>query len=83
MGGEVDNPRWKGLWQGKQVYRDGDVAIAVLKGNANPQSNNAAWEVDGLSGATLTSRGVSNLVQFWLGNEGFEPYLQNLRQGDA
>ncbi len=83
LGGEVDNPRWKGLWQGKQVYRDGDVAIAVLKGNANPQSNNAAWEVDGLSGATLTSRGVSNLVQFWLGNEGFEPYLLNLRQGDA
>lgn len=83
LGGEVDNPRWKDLWRGKQVYRDGEVAIAVLKGNANPQSPSAAWEIDGLSGATLTSRGVSNLVQFWLGDDGFEPYLENLRRGDA
>ena len=83
LGGEVDNPRWKGLWQGKQVYRDGDVAIAVLKGNANPQSNNAAWEVDGLSGATITSNGVTYLIQFWLGADGFGPFIKNFKKGQA
>jgi Na+-transporting NADH:ubiquinone oxidoreductase subunit C len=83
LGGEVDNPRWKNLWKGKQVYRQGSVAISVKKGTVDPQAADADWEVDGLSGATLTSRGVSNLVQYWLGDRGFESYLQNLREGDA
>lgn len=83
LGGEVDNPRWKALWEGKQAYRDGDVAISVIKGNVNPNSPNADWQVDGLSGATLTSKGVNNLVQFWLGDNGFAPYLDNLRKGEA
>ena len=83
LGGEVDNPRWKNIWKGKQVYREGAVAINVKKGTVDPQAASADWEVDGLSGATLTSRGVSNLVQYWLGDRGFESYLQNLREGDA
>ena len=83
LGGEVDNPRWKNLWKGKQVYRDGAVAISVVKGSVDQGSDAANWQVDGLSGATLTSRGVSNLVQYWLGEDGFEPYLRNLREGDA
>ena len=83
LGGEVDNPRWKGTWPGKQVYRDGEVAIALIKGSVDPGSADAAWQVDGLAGATLTARGVTNLVQFWLGKNGFEPFLNNLQSGEA
>ncbi|MEM1111087.1 MAG: Na(+)-translocating NADH-quinone reductase subunit C [Pseudomonadota bacterium] len=83
LGGEVDNPRWKSLWPGKQVYRDGEVALGLVKGAVDSSSPNASWEVDGLSGATLTARGVTNLVQFWLGDEGFAPFLDNLRKGEA
>ena len=83
LGGEVDNPRWKALWPGKKVYRDGDVAIRLMKGAVDPQSDAADWRVDGLSGATLTSRGVSNLLAFWMGDKGFAPFLNNLRNGDA
>ena len=83
LGGEVDNPRWKGLWPGKEVYRDGDVEISLIKGSVDPSSADAPWEVDGLAGATLTSRGVTNLVHFWLGENGFEPFLNNLRAGEA
>lgn len=83
LGGEVDNPRWKGVWPGKQVYRDGDVALGLIKGTVDPASNNAPWQVDGLAGATLTARGVTNLVQFWLGENGFEPFLKNLNAGEA
>lgn len=83
LGGEVDNPRWKGFWPGKQVYRDGDVEIALAKGAVDPASTDAPWRVDGLSGATLTSRGVTNLVQFWLGEDGFKPFLANLKAGEA
>ena len=83
LGGEIDNPRWKALWPGKQVYRDGEVELQLLKGTVNPASDDADWEVDGLSGATLTSRGVSNLISFWLGDDGFAPFLENLRNGEA
>ena len=83
LGGEVDNPRWKAFWPGKQVYRDGEVQIGLIKGSVDPTSANAPWEVDGLAGATLTSRGVTNLVHFWLGENGFEPFLNNLRAGEA
>jgi Na+-transporting NADH:ubiquinone oxidoreductase subunit C len=83
LGGEVDNPRWKAMWPGKQVYREGEVAVGLVKGTVDPASSNADWQVDGLAGATLTSRGVSNLLHFWLGENGFEPFLTNLQAGEA
>ena len=83
LGGEVDNPRWKAFWPGKQVYRDGEVEIGLIKGNVDPSSPNAPWQIDGLAGATLTARGVTNLVQFWLGENGFQPFLNNLKSGEA
>ncbi|MBP6700683.1 MAG: Na(+)-translocating NADH-quinone reductase subunit C [Halioglobus sp.] len=83
LGGEVDNPRWMAFWPGKEVYRDGDVAVSLIKGAVDPTSANAPWQVDGLAGATLTSRGVTNLLHFWLGENGFQPFLNNLRSGEA
>ncbi|MBD2859099.1 Na(+)-translocating NADH-quinone reductase subunit C [Spongiibacter sp. KMU-158] len=83
LGGEVDNPNWKALWPGKEVYRDGEVAIEMVKGNVTEATPHAINKVDGLSGATLTSRGVSNLVQFWMGKMGYESFLDNLRAGEA
>lgn len=83
LGGEVDNPRWKAFWPGKQVYRGGKVEIGLIKGSVDPASANAAWQVDGLAGATLTSRGVTHLLHFWLGENGFQPFLDNLLAGEA
>lgn len=83
LGGEVDNPIWKAKWAGKEVYRDDDVAISIIKGTVDPQSSNAKYQVDGLSGATLTSRGVHNMLHFWLGDDGYKPFLTNLKNGEA
>ena len=84
LGGEVDNPRWRGLWVGKEVFDDeGNVDINVIKGTVDPLSAGARHKVDGLAGATLTSRGVDNLVKFWLGDNGFGPFLNNLKKGEA
>lgn len=79
LGGEVDNPAWKAIWQGKSLYRDGKVALTVVKGSVMPGSANFDYEIDGLSGATLTSRGVHNLVAYWMGDQGFGPILKDLR----
>ena len=84
LGGEVDNPNWKSIWVGKKAYdQDGDVALSVIKGSVDQSTPNAEHKVDGLSGATLTSKGVDNLVEFWLGGEGYGPFLKNLKAGEA
>ncbi len=75
LGGEVDNPRWKALWPGRLAFDDrGNPAISVKKGAAGSVEEDP-YRVDGLSGATITSRGVTALVRFWLGDNGFGPYL--------
>jgi Na+-transporting NADH:ubiquinone oxidoreductase subunit C len=34
LGGEIDNPKWKSIWKGKEVYSDsGDILISVIKGS--------------------------------------------------
>jgi Na+-transporting NADH:ubiquinone oxidoreductase subunit C len=79
LGGEVDNTRWKALWPGRKAFdKDWNPAITVIKGQAGPPEQDP-YKVDGLSGATITARGVGNLVQFWLGQEGFGPYLTKFR----
>ena len=82
LGGEVDNPKWKAQWPGKKILNEtGNMAIEVTKGG---QADVASpYQVDGLSGATLTTRGVDNLVQFWLGDNGFKPFLDQLKTGGA
>ena len=80
LGGEVDNPKWQDLWQGRQAFGvDGRPKIEVIKGHAGPAEADP-YKIDGLSGATITSRGVSHFVQFWLGEHGFGPYLKTLRE---
>ncbi len=80
LGGEVDNPKWKTQWQGKQIWRgdvdDSTLAIGVAKGMPTP--DNAAYMVDGLSGASITSRGVENMMKYWFSSDAFGPYLKKL-----
>ncbi len=84
LGGEVDNPKWRSQWQGKELFNDdGKLAIQVVKGGVDPQSPRADHQVDALAGATLTSNGVNNLLHFWLGENGFGPFIANLRAGEA
>jgi len=80
LGGEVDNPKWKARWIGRKAYdEDWNVKISVVKAAAGPVEADP-YQVDGLSGATITSRGVSHLVQFWLGENGFGPFLRQFRE---
>ncbi|MGP9544155.1 Na(+)-translocating NADH-quinone reductase subunit C [Psychrobacter sp. AOP7-B1-25] len=76
LGARIEEPEWRAKWSGIESYdENGNVATGVTKAG-NPKEN---W-VDGISGATLTSRGVSNMIQFWLGEQGYKPYLDTLRE---
>jgi Na+-transporting NADH:ubiquinone oxidoreductase subunit C len=80
LGGEIQNPKWVAQFVGKKMVDDaGMPAIKLLKpGNAAPDS---LTDVDGLSGATITSNGVANTFEFWSGAKGFAPFLAKVRQG--
>ena len=84
LGAEIDNPKWKSLWKGKKIYKDnGEVSLKVIKGSVLNNSINYNYEVDGLSGATLTCNGVSNLIAYWMGNDGYLNFIQKLKEIDV
>lgn len=82
LGGEVDNQKWKDLWKnGKKAFdAEGNVQIEVIKGVVGANTKEPEHKVDGLSGATFTSNGVTNMLRYWLGPDGFGPYLDRLRR---
>ncbi len=83
LGGEVDNPKWKDLWPGRKIFDDkGAPALAVIKGRAGDPKTDP-YHIDGLSGATITSNGVTNTIKFWFGENGFGPYLKNFAKTNA
>lgn len=81
LGGEVNNPAWKAQWPGKTVLdpETWQPIIELVKGGVQPGSQEAAHQVDAIAGATMTSRGVENLLHYWLGDNGYGPFLASFR----
>lgn len=78
MGARIDDPAWLAQWRGKKVRdREGNLRLGVAHGAVAQDAR--LYQVDGISGATSTSRGVHNLLRFWLGDYGFGPYLSELK----
>lgn len=81
LGGEIENRQWQDSWRGKQLYdSDGAMKLRLQKGKAATSGDAAPYEIDGLSGATLTAQGVTRLLEFWFGDHGFKPYLIQLQK---
>ena len=83
LGGEVDNPKWKASWIGKSAYKNDALVLEVIKGKVDKAREGADSQIDGLAGATLTTKGVDNLIKYWLGEQGFKPFIENLKTGEA
>ena len=81
LGGEVDSERWLAKWQGKQALDEyGDPAIKLIKGGIDHSDPKTIHQIDSISGATLTNRSIENLVNFWLGDDGFGPILTSVKR---
>jgi len=84
LGAEITNPAWQVLWAGKRLRDEsGRVRIRVWQEAPPAGSPEAAYAVQGIAGATRTGDGVTALVRFWTGPEGFGPYLVRLRGGEG
>lgn len=85
LGGEIENANWQKQWVGKKVYGNdiSDVEFQVVKGSVDSGSEESKYQVDGLSGATITSNGVTNMMRYWMGPDGFGKYIKNQKKGSA
>ena len=76
IGALIDSPNWKRQWQGKYIWDEGILMLGVGPTKITPDLPEATYQVDALTGATWTGRGVTNLLHYWLGEHGFKTYLQ-------
>ena len=80
LGGEIENPRWKARWKGKVVVdADGTPRVEAVRGEVNETTADAEHKIDALAGATITTRGVTNMVRYWLGDNAFGRFLNKQR----
>ncbi|MEM1272349.1 MAG: Na(+)-translocating NADH-quinone reductase subunit C [Pseudomonadota bacterium] len=80
LGAEVDNPRWRAQWNGTLLAdENGELQISVSK---TAPAAGEQYHIDALAGATLTTVGVHNLINFWMGDAGYAPFLENLSAGN-
>lgn len=74
VGDRIEDPEWRDEWQGKKIYgSDGSVRIDVVKGGESE------FEVDLISGASVTCDAVGSFVRNWFSAEGYRPFLERLR----
>jgi Na+-transporting NADH:ubiquinone oxidoreductase subunit C len=81
LGALIDDPQWRAQWRGKKVWDEqGEPGLGVAETILEPDAPEADYLADALTGATWTARGVTNLLRFWLGDDGFGPFLRNIRE---
>lgn len=79
LGALITEDKFRGQFPGKKIYdENGNVTISVEKAGTAKEG-----QVDGISGATLTSTGVKKFIQFWLSDKGYKTFLENLKSGNA
>ncbi len=79
LGALVTSEHWKSLWPGKKMLDDDyNVAIKIVKGGAKAGDVHG---VDAVTGATLTSKGVQNTLNFWFGKQGYGPFIAKYANG--
>lgn len=84
IGDFVGKPEWTRQWAGKKIYDDeGELRLRVVKGGASAEDPQAQYQVDGVSGATLTGNGVTNLLAYWFGDHAYGPFLRRIREGSG
>jgi Na+-transporting NADH:ubiquinone oxidoreductase subunit C len=81
LGDQITHAHWLGQWQGRQVYDyQGNPRFRINEGMVEPGSATAEYEVDALTGATVTADAVTNMMHYWFGPHGYQPFLLAMRE---
>ncbi len=65
LGAEITSDHFQGQFPGKKTIEDGEIALGVEK---NGKVVKPDYQVDGISGGTITSKGVDAMLKSCLGN---------------
>lgn len=80
LGDQITRPDWQAKWQGRQLFNNqGEVQFRVAAGSVAESSAAARYQVDAMSGATVTGDSVTRLVQYWFGANGYWAFLNHLQ----
>ena len=79
LGGEIDKDWFKDGFIGKIILDDTGnlVSIDIVKGKLRGGEADLEHKVDGISGSTLTTKGINNFIKATL--ERYEPYFTTVR----
>lgn len=82
LGGELEKDWFTSNFVGKQIYnKEGElVSIEIVKGQVNPSNINAIHQVDGISGSTLTTKGMNQFIAHDLNI--YKPFLDRVKAGE-
>jgi Na+-transporting NADH:ubiquinone oxidoreductase subunit C len=84
IGDQILRPDWLAQWRGKRLYDEqGVFRFRIAGGAVIPGSPEATYQVDALTGASVTAGGVTNLIRYWLGPHGFARFLQDFSLAGA
>jgi len=80
LGDQVGQPAWWAKWRGVKIKDEqGRIRFAVAASAPVSELSAAAYQVDTLTGATVTGDAVTGLMHYWFGPHGFGPFLDRLR----
>jgi Na+-transporting NADH:ubiquinone oxidoreductase subunit C len=79
LGGEIEKEWFTSNFIGKQIVNPSGelIGIKVIKGQVDPEDSEAYHKVDGISGATMTTKGLNKFLIADL--ESYNPFFVNLR----
>jgi Na+-transporting NADH:ubiquinone oxidoreductase subunit C len=81
LGDQILRPEWQSQWAGRRIYDEvGDLRFAVNHGKVEPGSSTWLYEVDALTGATVTADAVTGMMHYWFGPHGYRDFLDELRE---
>ena len=81
LGDQITHEHWLEQWQGRRLFDDdGRPAFRVSEDTVQPGSEAGLYEVDALSGATVTANAVTDMMHYWFGPHGYGPFLNHLRE---
>ncbi len=79
IGDQIEQLDWRTHWHGKQL-RDGTGRLRFGVSTASTEPDTQKYQIDAISGATITSNSVIASVTYWFGDNGYGPYLHRLRE---
>jgi Na+-transporting NADH:ubiquinone oxidoreductase subunit C len=81
LGDQIATPHWQAKWVGKRLYDEqGEMLFRVSEGLVKEGAAGAEYQVDALTGATITTDAVTALMRYWFGPNGYGALLERLRE---